>query len=225
MSLASSFKRLRFAAGVLLLLIPATSEADPVATPVVETWSVGTLIPDGDPLGYSDTRMITDSLIGRITRLSVTLETTGGYAGDLFATLSHDSGFSVLLNRIGRSSTNLSGSGASQLALILRDDALTDIHGATAVGGAITGVFQPDARDVSPLSVYDTSPRTADLSAFDGLSADGSWTLFVADVAGADVTRLDRWGLTIHGLVPEPSAASMLVAALSAFVLMRRRAR
>ena len=184
-----------------------------VVTPTTESWDVGVVIPDNNPVGVADTRSIFGSPARSITDLSVTLTISGGFAGDLYATLTHDSGFSVLLNRIGRSSTNVLGSDAVTLDLVLRDDAASDIHNAIPSSGAVTGFFQPDARTESPLSVLDTSPRSAFLDSFHGLDANGRWTLFVADLSGADEATLDSWGLAISGIIPEPSTSLLILVA------------
>ena len=73
---------------------------------------------------------------------------------------------------------------------------------ARARGGVLTGTFQPDARNVSPFSVLDTSPWTAFLSSFDGLDPNGTWTLFIADVSPVGIGTLDSWSLTVDGTGP-----------------------
>jgi hypothetical protein len=84
----------------------------------------------------------------------------------------------------------------------LDDSATTDIHNY----GVLTDPFryQPDARNVSPLSALDTSLRTAWLSSFNGLDPNGSWTLFFADAASGDQSTLLGWSLEITA-VPEPT--------------------
>ncbi|MBL9127487.1 MAG: hypothetical protein JNL97_07570, partial [Verrucomicrobiales bacterium] len=64
------------------------------------------LIPDGDPNGRADLRSIT-GVDGRISDVDVYLRLNGtgpdgGWNGDIFAALRHDSGYAVLLNRPGR---------------------------------------------------------------------------------------------------------------------------
>lgn len=63
------------------------------------------------------------------------------------------------------------------------DTASTDIHNYGGNGGAlVTGTYQPDGREVSPLLSLDTTPRTAFLSSFTGLDPNGEWVLFVVDI-------------------------------------------
>src|SRR5688572_10580263 len=44
-----------------------------------------------------------------IADLNVYLDITGDFNGDLFVTLTHDSGYSVLLNRVGKTASNSFG--------------------------------------------------------------------------------------------------------------------
>ena len=141
--------------------------------------------------------------------MDVVLTITGEYNGDLYGYLVHDSGFAVLLNRVGRATGTPAGYGdAGMTAVVLNDAAATDIH-AYGGGGVPSGSFQPDGRNISPLATvgtFDTASRLALLSAFNGMTdGNGSWTLFIADVSGGDVSQLTSWTLDIAA-VPEPAA-------------------
>ena len=57
---------------------------------------------------------------------------------------------------------------------------------------------------MNPATVTDLSARSAFLGAFNGLDPNGTWTLFVADVSGGDVSTLVSWELEITA-VPEPT--------------------
>ena len=61
-------------------------------------------------------------------------------------------------------------------------------------------------------------PGNDTMSFFDGQNAGGTWTLFVADLAAADVGRIESWGLEV---VPEPATIALL--GLGALQLLRRR--
>ncbi len=209
------------AARVLAALLLTSSGLHAAATMTVD-WTVNSTIPDNNPTGLADTRTITDSPIGFITSIEVRFQTSGGWNGDLYAFLSHDSGFSVLLNRPGKTLMDLIGSSASGFNVTFSDDAVSDIHNA-AGSGTITGTYQPDARDVDPDTVLDTDSRTAYLSNFQGLSANGDWTLFVADNAAGDNATLTSWGMTISG-TPEPSRAMLLMIGICALIARRRKA-
>ena len=64
---------------------------------------LGLALPDGDPTGVANLQNIVTPITS-ITDISVSLHISGTCNGDIYATLQHDSGFAVLLNRIGRSS-------------------------------------------------------------------------------------------------------------------------
>lgn len=205
---------------VFTALLLSSSLLNAAATMTVD-WTVNSSIPDNNPTGLADTRTIIDSPIGFITGIEVRFETSGGWNGDLYAFLSHDSGFSVLLNRPGKTLLDMIGSSASGFNVTFSDDAVSDIHN-VAGAGVITGAYQPDARNVDPETVLDTDSRTAYLSNFQGLNANGDWTLFIADNAAGDNATLTRWGMTISG-TPEPSRAMLLMLGLLSMTMRRRK--
>jgi subtilisin-like proprotein convertase family protein len=166
------------------------------------------LVPDANYNGFADTRnvTVTNPTNTIISGLQVTLNLTGGYNGDLYAYLTHGSGFGVLLNRVGRTSGNLFGYGDAGFSITLSDSATNgDLHTYGGNGGlALNGLWQPDGRNVSPATVLGTDLRTAFLSSFTGQSANGPWTLFVADFAVGDQSTLASWALQIT-TIPEPT--------------------
>jgi len=163
----------------------------------VVDWTPGTLVPDNNPVGVADTRNVIFDPAAVITGLEVRLNLTGTWNGDLYASLVHDSGFTVLLNRPGNTLLNPGGSGSSGMNITFSDSAATDIHTGIPNSGFVTGTWQPDARTADPLLVTNSSPRTAFLSSFNEAPVQGNWTLFLADNAAADTSTLTGWGLTI----------------------------
>ncbi len=138
-----------------------------------------------------------------ITDIAVTLNIAGGYNGDLYAYLSHSNGFAVLLNRVGRTSTDDDGYGTPGFAVTLVGNAAADIHRyeslnpAYNVAGQLTGTWGSDGRDVSPDVSLDTTARTATLDEFRGMDPNGEWTLFFLDAsAGGDAT-LTGWTVDV----------------------------
>lgn len=205
---------------IALFLLASVAGA---ATTWTGAWTVSTAIPDNDDAGFTDTIAFDNLDLTDIVSVSVALHFTGGWNGDLFVYLAHDTGFAVLLNRPGRTATALDGAASLGLNITLRDDAELDIHTAIPMsGGPVTGTYQPDGRAADPLLVLNTSPRTEMLSSFSGLNPNGTWTLFVADQSTGAVSTLQNWSLEIVA-VPEPSAALALLAS-SALLLRRRRA-
>jgi subtilisin-like proprotein convertase family protein len=159
-------------------------------------------IPNGNTVGTSFTTADLGTLDGgagvgfgtdiRITDVNVRLEITGGYNGDLYGYLVHSSGFAVLLNRVGTGSggepQNTFGFSTSGFGAITLDDETTygNIHDQLNPAG---GTWKSDG-----LTLND----------FNTLNPNGTWTLFLADLAGGgDPATLVSWGLDIEA-VPEP---------------------
>jgi outer membrane autotransporter protein len=198
----------------------------PVATGVDESFTFslgGTPIPDGSPVGLSSDKLTGldfSTSIVVITGLKVTLniagDPAGGWNGDLYAYLRHTTpagtGFSVLLNRVGRTSQIAPGSFGyddSGFNVTLDDLAVNgDIHQyqtvfTPAANTPLTGTWAPDARNIDPDTVVTGDARTALLSSFIGKTTQGTWSFFVADLSGGSQMTINSWGLELSGL---PSA-------------------
>jgi subtilisin-like proprotein convertase family protein len=165
------------------------------ATLLSGSWSGTEDIPDGSAIGIANSLSISDPGNANIQDLSVNLDISGGYNGDLYGYLVFQptgggaASMEVLLNQIGTESGNPFGSSGAGMDVTLSDSGTANgnIHNAT---GVPIGVWQPD------------STSTLD-STFTG-SADGTWTLFLADLtAGAGAGQLVGWGVDIS-VVPEP---------------------
>jgi subtilisin-like proprotein convertase family protein len=210
----------------ILLGLPSFAKA---AVTLTQTLNVSTAIPDNDDAGYSSNVTITANSgstppaedISRITSVTVELNFSGGWNGDLYVYLVHGDGFAVLLNRIGRTAETLEGSSGEGMSILLADDAQTDVH-QSGSASPLTGTYQPDGRNVDPLAVLDTDERRAMLSSFNGLSAAGDWTLFVADQSSGGQSVLESWTLTVTA-IPEPSALSLMIPAAGLLLARRRR--
>lgn len=218
--------RTYFGKMVAVLMLAVCGPA--LAIPITESasFTVGTGIRDNDLNGVADTRTLT-SAINDITSLTVTLNIAGGYNGDLYAYLTHDSGFAVLLNRVGRTSTSAYGYADSGFNVTFNDLAANgDIHSyqqtLNPLGGALTGVWRPDGRNIHPYQSLDSTASTALLSSFNGLDANGDWTLFVADASAVGIARFEGWGLQITGnaaAVPDTGSTLGLLAMAMALAL------
>ncbi|HOK79206.1 MAG TPA: PEP-CTERM sorting domain-containing protein [Verrucomicrobiota bacterium] len=216
-----------------VLAIAAAMIAPPLAIAGTYSWasSPGVIIPDGSDLGVIDTINVAFAEGHTVTGLRVTLDISGGYNGDLFAYLYHESGqnvgFSVLLNRPGRTASDPDGYPDTGFNITFDDSATADIHSYRLTldpnGGVLTGIWQPDARTASPYSVFETSDRSAFLSSFLGHDPRGDWTLFVADVSPVGVSKLNSWSIEIVA-APEPgSLACAAVMGLTALTWQLRR--
>jgi len=201
---------------LFFLLTFSVAHAATTSTP---TFTVSTVIPDNDIIGVADSRWVSTS-ITEITSIEVAIHLTGGWNGDLYAYLSHAGGFSILLNRPGRSQGLPDGSPSSGMSVIFSDATTLDIHTAIPGSGMVTGLYQPDGRNIDPTNSLDTTPRSAFLGSFAGLDPNGQWTLYLADTSPGSIANFQSWSLTLTG-VPEPS--SCLLIGCSAWFFLRRR--
>lgn len=163
-------------------------------------------VPDGNASGLHDVRTIA-SAITNISGLKVRLKVTGEFNGDLYAYVRHSTGFSVLLNRVGKTAANSAGYDDSGFNVTFESGAASgDIHlyrsvTTPAAGAPITGTWEPDGRSADPASVTEASTRNALLSSFHGLNAAGEWTLYLADLESGGTHALTEWELEICGAV------------------------
>ena len=181
-------------------------------------WTGSQVIPDNNASGVAFSFNLSAGSPLVITNVTVDLQLSGGWNGDLYAYLSHGSGFAVLLNRLGTTAANPDGSGVSGLNVQFSDSYLTDIH--TALNNPLTGNFAPDGRNVNPYGALDTDPRTALLGGFNGLDPNGTWTLFFADVSPLATSTIQGWSVNIGTTVPEPNSVALLL--LGAVTLLGR---
>jgi len=183
-------------------------------------------IPNGSLSGYQSSETISGAS-GTIESLSVNLNVSGGFNGSLYGYLVGPSGgFVVLLNRVGVTGSNPIGYANTGFNVTFSDSAASDIHtyqntSYTLNGsGQLTGSWQPDGRNVSPGTVTSSSPRTSMLSSFNGLTPNGTWTLFLSDVlSGPRSSTLVGWGLQIT-TVPEPANVALAIFGAAAGVIV-----
>ena len=206
-----------------LLLALAGWCATASATVIYDYTGPDTAIPDANANGVAFNFSYTGDITA-IDSMTVTLNISGGWNGDLYIYLTHGDGFAVLVNRIGRTLGSDLGSPISGFTTVMFSDtgANGDIH--SAAGSSITGAWEPDGRFIDPASALDTTPRTALLSSFDGLNPDGSWTLFVADLSGGDMSMLTDFSVDVTP-VPEPVNVALAIfagLAVASYAIRRR---
>lgn len=200
-----------------------------------QSWStnltLNTVIPDNNPSGVAGTFAV-GGLIDTISNVTVTLNITGGFNGDLYMYLvGPNGGFAVLLNRTGLSTVNAFGYANPGFNITLSDGAANgNIHYYQNVlnpGGApLTGTWSPDGRNIDPQSAgsaFDAAAVTATLGSFIGNNANGTWGFFLADLSPGSQSTLVSVGLNIL-TVPEPQANALL-ALTALFGLWRLRHR
>jgi subtilisin-like proprotein convertase family protein len=183
------------------------------------TFSANMAVPDGNASGLALTTGLT-GLGGTITSLTVSLDISGGFNGDLYAYLrGPNGGFAVLLNRVGVTSGDAFGYSDTGFNVTFDDSGSYknihfyqnpsyDLNG----GGQLTGTWSSDGRNIDPLSapsLFDTTQSTSLLDSFDGTDPNGTWTLFLADLSSGGQSTVVTWGLNIEAL-PEPSACALL---------------
>ncbi len=158
-------------------------------------FSVNTAVPDAVPSGLASTKIVSTP-IAYISGLKVSLKLTGTWNGDLYCYLTHSSGYTVLLNRVGRRSSSSLGYGDEGFDVTFDDSASNgDIHiyrRKLNSGNEITG-YTPPSIVTSPLSLTNECSTG---SAVFSVTANGSeplayqWRLNGAPVSGATSSTL-----------------------------------
>ena len=188
--------------------------------------------------GYDNYIILSLTVNFRITSTGL-----GAFNGDFYSDLRHVSAdgtttrLAVLLNRVGRTTSMLSGySDDEGMNVTLSDSAEADIHNyrltlngsnTTPLTGPLTGTWQPDGRNVSPDLSLESTPRTAFLNQLAGAVPNGTWTFFISDVKAGGTSQLMDWQVTIQAAaIPEPGtwAAAALLVGAAGYVRWRKRA-
>jgi VPDSG-CTERM motif len=212
-------------APLLTLLLANTAPAITIAQTFTSGFANSGVIPDGDLSGWQNSQTLTLGGDLRIDSLAVTLNLSGGWNGDLYLTLRHETaggtGFAVLLNRVGMSVGDEFGYEDAGFGpddnlnpFRLSDAGVFDVHsyGANSpvfnANGQLTGTWRPDG---------------GNFASFQGLDPSGTWTLFAADLASGDVTTVGAWGLELNAVPDGTSTLALLGVALGGIGLLRRK--
>ena len=198
---------------------------------VAATFSVNQTIPDNDINGLLSVGLVSGTGISSLGDVNVWLRISGGYNGDLQVTLSHGSGYSVLLNRVGRTAGDSYGytdEGFSSTFMLNDEAANGDVHDyrytlfgddSVALNGDLDGVWAPDGRATDPSQVVDTDPRSAMLISFIGSEADGEWFLHAVDLGPGGESTLVSWGLEFSETAEAPGSGGSPVPEPSTWIL------
>jgi subtilisin-like proprotein convertase family protein len=196
------------------------------------TFSVNAPVPDGTPLGLTLATNLTVAGYGdsAISAVTVSLDISGGYNGDLYAYLSGpNGGYAVLLNRVGVSnSASAFGYSDSGFNVTFSDLAANSIqyyrNYTNPAGGMVLGTWQPEGVNIDPKdsapSDFLTAGQTAMLTSFGGTDANGVWTLYLADLSAGGQSTVVSWGMDIT-TVPEPQ--TWVLGALGLALLAAKR--
>ena len=162
------------------------------------TISVGASLPDANPAGYVSSYTFATGDGNAINGVSVTLNLSGGYNGDLYGYLINPNGnMAVLLNRVGGGAY---GYGDAGMNVTLSDfgtyNSIQSYQNFSPVYsmGQLTGTWSP----------------AGDFSTLHNGTLDGQWKLFLADLSSTDQSTLVSWGFNIS-VVPEPVTWALLI--------------
>ena len=166
-----------------------------------DTYTVNTVIPSGNPVGITFSESITSGDLpagSTVSGLSVGLDISGGYNGGLVAYLVAPNGTLVmLLNQPGVTGGNPFGYGGSGMNVTLADGYTSIDSSSETPGSLFTGTYG----------------AAGTLASANGSSADGTWTLFFANLdsgTGSGSSELLNFTLNITA-VPEPVNVALVI--------------
>ena len=150
------------------------------------------VIPDNSPVGVAYSINFAATGLS-LSDISVTLNLSGGYNGDIYAYLSHGSQIATLLN----ANSAVSGSGMN----------VTFVEGTgnpipTGGSGILTG---------SSFTAY------SDLATFNSTDPNGNWTLFFADLSAGDTSTLTGFSV---GITAVPESVNMALAIFAGLLVV-----
>ena len=159
------------------------------------------------------------------------LTISGGYNGDLYGYLvlqSNDGSTTtaILLNRVGSGESGVSSYGYATAGfnnITLSSAGGQNIH--TVETPTTGGTYAADGRAVDPNGSFAGAATTSGLGLLNGHDAQGTWTLFLADMSAGSTGMLVSWGLDVS-VIPEPATwALMIFGSLLGIYAVSRRMR
>jgi subtilisin-like proprotein convertase family protein len=216
------------AAASVALVFAGVAQGQVDNTNILNSPTLNASIPQGSFVGTTAQNTFS-GVYGPIISVTVSLDISGGFNGDLYAYLAGPAGgFAVLLNRVGVTSTDAFGYSDTGFNVIFDQNAAYNIHNYqldSPSSGQLTGSWQPDGRNIDPESsgsTFDSPTPTADLTSFAGDNPNGAWTLFIADLSSGAQSTLVSWGLTVV-TVPEPQTWVLVAGGVGMLAGLNRR--
>lgn len=215
--------------GILALVCSASGVRAQITFSASDVLPGGVVVPDA-PLAGVARSLTVSTPADTMTALSINLDIGSvpndtAWNGDLYAQLTSPSGtLAVLINRPGVDAPGDAGYSDQGFSVTIAAAPAPDIHfyHATAFtlnsAGQVTGTWGSDGR-FDPTS----SARPQPLSSLLGENPNGTWTLFVGDMASGNQAQLNSWSISGTGAaVPEPGLSATLIAsALLVFACVR----
>ena len=142
-----------------------------------------------------------------VDSVSVVLNLSGGYNGDLYGYLVYNDGSAtqtaILLNRVTGAAAPVAGFGGGATT----DFASLQSAGITLSDSGTSGSIQTVAAAAG--NSYTTGAGNLN-STFVNMNSGGTWTLFLADMSAGDQSTLVSWGLNVS-VVPEPATWALVI--------------
>jgi hypothetical protein len=191
---------------------------------IITTISSGTIdlsVPSGNPAGIVSALNVSGmgNILSSGDNVSVTLNISGGWNGDLYAYLSFDGQTVNLLNSPGQNTYPALGyQNAGYNNVTLSDGSYGNINTIGSftypgTGPQVTGgPYNPADGNAGIPGSYNLTGGATAFQTYNGINPNGSgssgWVLFVANLnEGSPATTLDSWSLTLDTTpvpVPEP---------------------
>ena len=218
-------------ASLVVMLSLAVAQADAYMISADSTGGPVSIVDDGDPTLVAGKSILLTLTGQTIVDVDVTVEVTHEFVGDLVFRLEGPDGTQIVLaNRPGTTS-DFGGAAANMSAdvpITFDDSAATN---AELMGNGLDTMEIVGAAAGSPSTYFPFSGTLIPgptLSAFNGMSPTGEWTLTVGDGAAGATGTFVGWTLSLETerqIIPEPTAAAMLGLGWAGLLVRRTRKR
>ena len=189
-------------------------------------------IPQGNLVGVSE-QFVVSGMSGVLGGLTLSLNIAGGFNGNLYSYLVGPQGqMAILLNSVGVTSGNPFGASDAGFNIVLDMLATNNVHDYASSAyslnpdGQVTGTWAADGRNIDPLSdpaAFDSAATTSGLNIFQGMEANGTWTLFLAEAGSGGVQPVLQSAILTVTTIPEPAIMALFGLGISCLLLARRR--